>query len=57
VLRLAIVNLLDGIAVEAEQNRPWGAEDDRRVGRDEEVRMPWAGEVVNDLEERELTRR
>jgi hypothetical protein len=50
VLRLAIGNLLDGATVEAEQNRAWIAQDDRRVGRDEELRVPWAGEIVDDLE-------
>src|SRR5687767_1175846 len=55
VLRLAIVNFLDGIAVEAKQNRAGVTQDNRRVGRDKELGVPRSREVVDDLEERELT--
>ena len=57
MLRLAIVNLLDGIPVEAEQDGTWVAQDNRRVSRDQELRVPWCCQVVDDLEERELSLR
>jgi hypothetical protein len=46
VLRLAIVNFPKAVAVEAEQDCAWIAQNDGRVSRDEELGMPRCGEVV-----------
>src|SRR5687768_12502166 len=54
MFRLAIVDLLDGVSVEAEQDRARIAQNDRRVRRDEELRVTRCREVVKDLEEGEL---
>ena len=50
VLRFTILDLLDGIPIETEQDRPWIAQDNWRVSRDQELGMSWRREVVDDLQ-------
>ena len=54
---LTIADLLDRIAVEGEEDCTGVAQDNGRVSRDEKLRMSRCREVVDDLEERELSLR
>ena len=51
MLRLAIADLLDGVPVQIEEDGVRVAQEDGRVSRDQELRMPGRCEVVDDLEE------
>ena len=57
MFRLTIVDLPDRIPVEGEEDCTRIAQNNGRVSRDEELRMPRCREVVDDLEERELSLR
>ena len=57
MFRLTIADLPDRIPVEGEEDRTRVAQDDGRVSRDEELRMPGCRKSVDDLQERELSLR
>ena len=57
MFRLTIADLLDGIPIEAEEDRTRVAKNNRRVRRYQELRMSGCREVVDDLQERELSLR
>ena len=57
VLRLTIADFLNSISVEVEEDGARVAQDDGRVSGDEKLRMARCREVVDDLEERELSLR
>ena len=42
---------MDGISVEAEEDRTGVAQDDGRVSRNEKVGVPWCREIVDDFQE------
>src|SRR5262245_27618757 len=48
VLRLLIGNRLNRVSVEIENDRPWVGQENRRVCRDQELRVPRCREIVDD---------
>src|SRR5687768_4191403 len=57
MLRISIIDLRDLVSVEAEQRSAGITEDDRRVRRDQELRVTGRRQVVNDLQKRQLALR
>jgi hypothetical protein len=54
VVGFTVGNLSNPLLVKAKENGTRVAEENRRVRRDEELRMPGSLKVVNDLEKRQL---
>jgi hypothetical protein len=57
VFRIAIADLTDALSIEIVEHGTRVAQENRRMGRYEELRMPRCCEVVDDLQERELSLR
>ena len=57
VVRFMVGDLPDRIPIQAKEDRTRVAEENGRMRRDEKLRMPRCREVVDDLEERQLSLR